>query len=413
MLHIRVTVLLFIIFTLTAVLSNAQESTFYALNGNHLIPGKIDLKQATPIKIKLSSYPTWVIGHNDGSHSVWYVLLNDSTVQKVVVEENGEVSVLKTNINLPSDTILSIDTGSNPRQLFAPELYKNNFLTHPVRLIANNKVAAIDASGVFIVQDPDRIYRLNIEILKDSRILQNEKGQILVLTGNSTKYMHGILGDKVEADGFAIIDTGKKPVVRSQFALKGSNVFETLMPVWTDINLDNKREIILTKSDSRSGAQLQIYAEDGKLISSSDPIGRGFRWMHLIAAAEFGPGGEIEIAAVRTPHIGGVLEYYRLKDGKLRVVHKRAGYSTHRIGSRNLDTAVAGDFNDDGHVEMLVPTQDFKRLDSIKRTAGGSKIDHSIKLDHQLSTNLAAYSSRGKIELAFGTYNNELIIIRQ
>ena len=225
MLLIRGIGLLFIIFTLTAVLSNAQEITFYALNGNHLIPGKIDLKQATPIKIKLSSYPTWVIGHDDGSHSVWYVLLSDSTVQKVFVEENGKVSVLKTNINLPSDTILSIDTGSNPRQLFAPELYKNNFLTHPVRLIANNKIAAIDASGVFSIQDPDRIYPLNIKILKDSRILQNEKGQILVLTGNSTKYKHGILGDKVEADGFAIIDTVKKPVVRSQFALKGSNVF--------------------------------------------------------------------------------------------------------------------------------------------------------------------------------------------
>ncbi len=413
MLLIRLTGLMFTIFTLTAVFSNAQESTYYALNGNHLVGGKIDLKQATPLKIELSSYPTWVAGHDDGSHPVWYVLLNDSTVQKVVVKENGKVSVLKTNFSVPPDTILSIDTGSNPWQLFTPGLYKNNFLTHPVRIIANNKIAVIDASGVFSIQDPDRVYRLNIDPLKDSRILQNENGQILVLTGNSSKYKHGILGDKVEAGGFAIIDTDNKPVVRSQFALKGSNVFETLMPVWTDINIDNKREIILTKSNSRSGAQLQIYTEDGKLISSSDPIGRGFRWMHLIAVAEFGPGGEIEIAAVRTPHIGGILEYYRLKDGKLSVVHKRAGYSTHRIGSRNLDTAVAGDFNDDGQVEILVPSQDFKRLDSIKRTSGGSKIVYSIKLDHQLSSNVAAYSSRGKIKLAFGTYNNELIIIQQ
>ena len=55
MLFIKVAGLLFIIFTLTAALSNAQESTFYALNGNHLVPGKIDLRQATSVKIKLSS----------------------------------------------------------------------------------------------------------------------------------------------------------------------------------------------------------------------------------------------------------------------------------------------------------------------------------------------------------------------
>ena len=334
MLHIKATGLLLIIFTLTAVFSEARENTFYASNGNHLIPGKIDLKQAESVKIKLSSYPTWVTGHREGSDSVWYVLLNDSTVQKVVVEESGKVSVLKTDFSVPSDTILSIDTGSNPPRLFDPQLYKNNFLTPPVRLIANNRIAAIDASGLLSIQDQDILYRLKTDPLIDGRILQNVKGQILVLTGSSKKYNHGILGDTKEADGFAIIDTDKKPAVRHEFFLKGNNVFETLMPVWTDINLDNKKEIILTKSDSRSGAQLQIYTEDGKLIASSDPIGKGFRWMHLIAAAGFGPGGEIEITAVRTPHIGGVLEYYRMKDGKLRVVHKRAGYSTHRIGSR-------------------------------------------------------------------------------
>jgi hypothetical protein len=135
--------------------------------------------------------------------------------------------------------------------------------------------------------------------------------------------------------------------------------------------------------------------------------------MHLIAAAGLGPDGEIEITAVRTPHIGGILEYYRLKDGILRVVHKRSGYSTHRTGSRNLDTAVAGDFNADGQVEMLVPAQDFKRLDSIKKTPGGSKVVHSIKLNSPLSTNLSVYSSHGEIKIAFGTFNNELIIIQK
>jgi hypothetical protein len=277
MLPVRVTGLFFIIFTFTAGLSNARENSFYASDGNHLVPGKIDLKKAVPVKIKLSSNPTWVAGHNEGGLSVWYVLLDDSTVQKIVIKENGKVSILKTDFSVPSDTILSIDTGSIPLQLFGPKLYKNNFLTPPVRINTNSKIAVIDVSHVLSIEDKGGIHRVKIDPLKDSRILQNGKGQILLLTDGNTKYKHGILGDTVEAGGFAIIDTNEKPAVRHQFSLKGNNVFETLMPLWTDINHDYKNEIILTKSDSRSGAQLQIYTEDGKLIAASDPIGRGFR----------------------------------------------------------------------------------------------------------------------------------------
>jgi hypothetical protein len=409
----RLVWLLFLLFILTAAHSHAQENTFSPLNGNHFVSGRLDLKKAKTIKVPLSSYPRWIIGQDEGGLSVWYALLNDSKGQKVTVDKSGRVSVLKLNFRVPADAIIAFDPGSSSRKLFSREQYKNNFLTNPVRINANNKVAVIDSSSVLSIQNQNSIYQLNIGPLKDCRILQNDRGQILVLTGNSSKYQHGILGDIKEANGFAIIDTQQKPAVISQFTLSGRNVFETLMPIWTDIDQDKKREIILTKSDSRSGAQLQVYTEDGKLISSSDPIGRRFRWMHLIAAAPFGPAGETEIVAVRTPHIGGVVEFYRLEGSKLKVEHYRSGYSTHRIGSRNLETAVAGDFNNDGHVELLVPTQDFTQLDSIRRTRGGSKIDHSIILEDQLSSNLAAYSSGGKIKLAFGTYNDELIIIQQ
>ena len=55
----------------------------------------------------------------------------------------------------------------------------------------------------------------------------------------------------------------------------------------------------------------------------------------------------------------------------------------------------------------------FRRIYFIKRIESGSKIDYSIALDDQLSTNIAAYSFQGRINLAFGTYSGEVIIFRQ
>jgi hypothetical protein len=81
------------------------------------------------------------------------------------------------------------------------------------------------------------------------------------------------------------------------------------------------------------------------------------------------------------------------------------------MGSRNLDTALAGDFNNDGDVELLLPTQDFLQLDVIKRTKLGTKIDYSIDLSYPLSTNISSYSFNGKIYIAFGTFHNEVIFI--
>ena len=93
------------------------------------------------------------------------------------------------------------------------------------------------------------------------------------------------------------------------------------------------------------------------------------------------------------------------------MVHAQHGYSTHCIGSRNLDTALAGDFNADGELELLLPRQNFQRLDSLWRTQAGAEIDFSLELGEGLSTNIAAYSFGNGIFLALGTYAGEVIVL--
>jgi hypothetical protein len=109
-----------------------------------------------------------------------------------------------------------------------------------------------------------------------------------------------------------------------------------------------------------------------------------------LAVAPFGPNGETEIATVLTPHIGGVVEFYQLVDNRLEVVARIPGYSTHIIRSRNLDMALAADFDSDGRIELLVPNQQFDTLGAISRTVEGAEVTWSVPVGGRITTNIAA-----------------------
>jgi len=100
-----------------------------------------------------------------------------------------------------------------------------------------------------------------------------------------------------------------------------------------------------------------------------------------LAAAPFGTSSEVEIVDVLTPHIGGIVEFYRLENGKLNVVAQAPGFRSHEIGSRNLDMAVAGDFDGDGRVELLVPNQTLDEIGGIRRTSDGAEVAWTLPID--------------------------------
>jgi hypothetical protein len=390
----------------------AQQISFPTPDGSRLLAGRIDLRRAEILVVKVDAVPTSISGFGGGTASTWYLQLADGSLQKLVVEEGGKSELFTAGHVFPGDTMLSIDTAADGPRIFSREAYAGNFLGLPVSMPAARGYAAVGRSGQLIINGSEDSHRLSLDFLHDGRIVRDGSGRLLLLTGNSSRYRHGILGDRIEATGFAIVETDPVPRVVNRFTLKDKSVFETLRPIWKDMDGDGNPDIILTRSESRGGAGLQIYSQEGRLIAAGDPIGRGFRWLHLLAAGPLGPGGELEIAAVLTPHIGGRLEYYRLKKRRLIPAHSRSGYSTHRIGSRNLDTALAGDFNADGRMELLLPRQNFRILDSLRRTESGLEIDFSVDLRGELSTNIAGYSFAGEIFLALGTDAGEVILFR-
>jgi hypothetical protein len=95
---------------------------------------------------------------------------------------------------------------------------------------------------------------------------------------------------------------------------------------------------------------------------------------------------------VLTPHIGGVVEFYQLSGSELQVLAQFPGYTSHVIGSRNLDMALAGDFDGDQKVEVLLPDQSRTELGAVRRTANGAELVWTLPVGDMVSTNLAAVS---------------------
>jgi hypothetical protein len=174
---------------------------------------------------------------------------------------------------------------------------------------------------------------------------------------------------------------------------------------------DGVREIIVTTSNPQQGAQILVFNEGGKQIASGPAIGQGYRWRHQIAVAPFGPGGEMEFVDVRTPHIGGIVEFFQWKNDQLQVVAQISGYTSHVIGTRNLDMAAGGDFDGDGKIELLLPNQARTTLAAIRRTETGAQEAWSIPLEARMNTNLGAVTLvDGRIAIGIGIDNGILRI---
>jgi hypothetical protein len=87
----------------------------------------------------------------------------------------------------------------------------------------------------------------------------------------------------------------------------------------------------------------------------------------------------------------------------LDVVATVGGFSTHTYGSRVLDGAVAGDFDDDGTVEALVPTTDRDALAAVRRSGGGASVRWRLPLDGLVVSNVAGISLEGTLAVGVGT----------
>lgn len=365
--------------------------TYQQPDGNRIVEGNIDIMSAEHTDVELPGKPEWVIAADSSNGSIWAVALDDGTVKAFELSDGEleEISISPAKIHADSPPILMIK--NEEAFLLAPGLWNESLLSHPIVLPNSGRTVFIETSGdlVFRVNDRESA-RLEVNALPDARLLVDEEERILLLTGPTEDYRHGVLGDSLEASSITLIETAGTPSIAKVIDIPEGDVIEGIAPLWTDLDGDGIREIIVTLSNANEGARLVVFDENGTIVASGPSAGTGYRWRHQIAVAPFGPEGETEIVNVLTPHIGGIAEFYRLEEDELQVSSSLSGYSSHLAGSRNLDMALAGNFDTDTYFELMVPTQNYRELAILEHNEDGVHVNGYLPLEGRLTTNIAA-----------------------
>jgi|GEM_PF-293305 len=405
--------------------------TYQQPDGNRYISGWADLENTESIDIQLEFTPAWVLLVSNNETDLWFAVSNDGQTASGLVRTDGttrdQFGGQCETTSCFSSNIIQNGAGTAPalrleQNAFTPQLFSLSSVvpgvaSHEVRsgnagLMSPSAFAFIAADGeVAVGETGSAPVLVEVDAVPDTRILTDDAGRFLVLTDPTDVYPHGIFGDRIEASGFAIIDTNSSPPTGSRlFRVPEDQAIESLIPMWVDVDNDGEREVILTLSDLSNGGRITILNEQGEVELQGPGIGQGFRWRHQLAVAPFGPNGELELVDVRTPHIGGIVEFRALEE-ELPIVGTVPGYTSHVNRSPNIDMAAASDFDSDGMVELLLPNQQRDRLAAITRTETGAEVDWEIDLNGTLTTNLAmSRSMTGRVTVAAGLSNGMLRI---
>lgn len=255
----------------------------------------------------------------------------------------------------------------------------------------------IAANGDLQMNIGDQTKILEINALPDSHILEDEDQRLLILSDPNDDYQHGILGDDLEASSVTLIQLSDAPAVISHFSVPEAWVIESIVPIWSDWDGDGEREILLTLSNSTNGAKLVLYDEKGHLLAESMPIGQGSRWRHALAIASFGENGERLLVDVETPHIGGIVGFYRW-DKDTNLLEREAtlsGYSTHDIGSRVMGMYALMMDEEKDQVLLILPNQSKTELAALRFVSGVILEEWRLPLGGKLSGDIDLIEENG------------------
>ena len=182
------------------------------------------------------------------------------------------------------------------------------------------------------------------------------------------RYGHFALGRPHEyARVVARTDAGRDVLLE----LPTDEVFEDLAPRLVRLTADAQPELLAVVSLRGSGSLLAMIAlRSGRLeiVARSAPIGTPNRWLNPVGAADLDGDGVAEIAAVTTPHIGGVLRLYQRRGDRLVEMASLSGLSNHIYGAAELGLSAPALIA--GRMQLLVPDQQRTSVRAIAFSGG-------------------------------------------
>lgn len=248
------------------------------------------------------------------------------------------------------------------------------------------------------------------DALPDGLVATSSRGDISAAwyIGPTTRYGHAVLGDAVEAGGLRI-RTRDGDVL--DYKLPESEVFEDLYPRLADLDADGSTEIVTIRASLRAGAAVTVYGlRDGRIyfLASTPFIGTPNRWLNIAGIAPFRGGPGLEIAHVRTPHIGGTLIFHAFERGRLVQVARQFGFSNHAIGSRELRLSAIADVNADGRADLVLPRADRMGLRIVTLTSGSVRFLGAVPLPAQIDKAIALQGKNRNAAFLVGLTNGQV-----
>ena len=249
--------------------------------------------------------------------------------------------------------------------------------------------------------------------IADSQAVAGAQDLAWVWLGSPTRrYPHGALGSPVHAGSVAArVRTRSGGWQTVAHSLPLNRVYEDRVPRLVDLDRDGRDEIVLIEADALRGAALVVLGVDHsgaapRLVerARSPFVGSSFRWLNPVGVADFDGDGQLDLASVTTPHIGGVLLLHHYRPPALVPFARALDVSNHRMGALEQELAAIVPATAAQRPALIVPDMSHQALYALRWDAPGqwTRSADALPLPERVQR-LTALPGGACAELASGT----------